>query len=146
MKIEEKEEDIAKDENEDKKEIKVDEDKKSSKSEDKKNLRVECIQKKRKRFTKYKKAIYKYRLEKKKYLYNSIFNPKVEPNKKTEIKKEVEIPKDSTEINPSPIQQRKFDDIDPQEEIDNSENFEKTKFILKYKRGKVRLCSSNFAP
>ena len=110
MKIEEKEEDIAKDENEDKKEIKVDEDKKSSKSEDKKNLRVECIQKKRKRFTKYKKAIYKYRLEKKKYLYNSIFNPKVEPNKKTEIKKEVEIPKDSTEINPSPIQQRKFDD------------------------------------
>ena len=31
-------------------------------------------------------------------------------------------------------EQRKFDDIDSQEEIDNSENFEKTQFILKYKK------------
>jgi hypothetical protein len=34
----------------------------------------EYIHKKRKRFTKYKKAIYKYRLEKKKFLYDTIFN------------------------------------------------------------------------
>lgn len=114
MKIEEKEEDGAKDDNEEKKDLIDNEDKKSSKSEDKKNPRIECIHKKRKRFTKYKKAIYKYRLEKKRYLYNTIFNPTPEQNKDTDTKKEVEKQKEIVENNSIPthqMKQRNFDNV-----------------------------------
>lgn len=52
---------------------------KENKEEEKKKANLEeCIKKKRKRFTKYKKAIYKYRLEKKQYLYHTIFDEKGE--------------------------------------------------------------------
>lgn len=72
MKIEEKEEkDNDEKENNDK----------ENKEEEKQVVNLEeCIKKKRKRFTKYKKAIYKYRLEKKQYLYHTIFDEKGEMN------------------------------------------------------------------
>ena len=66
----------------------------------------EYIHKKRKRFTKYKKAIYKYRLEKKKFLYDTIFNSNttttLQQNQPTTIQEQPPLTTQETPLPPNP--------------------------------------------